>query len=224
MTRGAAERKGVCLRALVLCDDYYHPGPIARAGLAPLEEHGWRFDWVEHASGWSAERMGGYPVVILTKMNHVAAMDTRPWLDDERQGAFPSYVRRGSGLLVIHSGLAGYEQLPAMRGLMGGVFVQHPPQCPVTVEAHVGHQLGAGCASFTVFDEHYVVELDDPQADIFLTTSSEHGTQPGGWARAEGAGRVCALTPGHNLEVWLHPSYQALLQQTLAWCLGAGVG
>jgi uncharacterized protein len=28
------------------------------------------------------------------------------------------------------------------------------------------------------------------------------------------------LTPGHNLEVWLHPSYQALLLNTLRWCGG----
>lgn len=209
------------MKALVLCDDYYHPAQVARSGLAPLEAQGWSFDWVEHAGGWSAARMDGYPVVILAKMNHVAATDTRPWLDDERQWAFPRYVRRGNALLVVHSGLAEYDQLPAMRGLLGGVFVQHPPQCAVTVAARAGHQLGAGCATFTVVDEHYVVELDDPQADIFLTTMSEHGAQPGGWARAEGAGRVCAITPGHNLEVWLHPSYQALLQRALSWCLGA---
>ena len=165
--------------------------------------------------------MDGYPVVILAQMNNGAAKDTRPGLDEEWQVAFPSYVRQGKGLLVIHSGLAGYDQLPAMRRVMGGVFVQHPPQCAVTVAARAGHQLGAGCATFTAVDEHYIVELDDPQADVFLTTTSEHGAQPGGWARAEGAGRVCVITPGHNLAVWLHPSYQALLQQTLGWCLGA---
>jgi hypothetical protein len=26
------------------------------------------------------------------------------------------------------------------------------------------------------------------------------------------------LTPGHNLEVWLHPSYQALILNGLRWC------
>jgi type 1 glutamine amidotransferase len=53
---------------------------------------------------------------------------------------------------------------------------------------------------------------------VFLTTTSEHGTQPGGWTRTEGEGRVCVLTPGHNLEVWLQPSFQALLLNTLRWC------
>lgn len=30
--------------------------------------------------------------------------------------------------------------------------------------------------------------------------------------------RVCVLTPGHNLEVWLHPGFQALLRHALNWC------
>jgi type 1 glutamine amidotransferase len=155
-------------------------------------------------------------------MDQIAASDTRPWLSEEGQAAFPEYVRQGNGLLVIHSGSAGYDERPAMRQLMGGAFAQHPPQCPVTVEAREGHPLAAGFAPFTLVDEHYFMELDDQGADVFLTASSEHGAQPAGWTRAEGAGRVCVLTPGHNLEVWLHPSYQALIAGALRWCAGPG--
>ena len=56
------------------------------------------------------------------------------------------------------------------------------------------------------------------KADVFLTTVSEHGSQPGGWTRLEGKGRVCALTPSHNLEGWQHPSFQTLLLNALHWC------
>jgi len=208
------------MRALVLCDDLYHPARVARAGLAPLEQRGWAFDWIEDAGGWSAERLHGYPATILTKMNHTTASDTRPWLSAEGQAAFPAYVGQGNGLLVIHSGSAGYEDRPLMRQLMGGAFAHHPPQCPVTVRPRAGHPLAAGCRSFTLTDEHYFMHADDPQADVFLTASSEHGEQPAGWARQVGAGRVCLLTPGHNLEVWLHPSYQAMLENALRWCAG----
>jgi type 1 glutamine amidotransferase len=62
------------------------------------------------------------------------------------------------------------------------------------------------------------MDLDDAQADVFLAARSEHGVQPGGWTRTEGSGRVCVLTPGHNLEVWLHPAYQALILNGLQWC------
>ena len=133
------------------------------------------------------------------------------------QRAFVRYVQQGGGLLAVHSGTV-YAVHATLRALIGGAFVRHPEQCPVTVEPQPGHPLTAGCTPFTLLDEHYIMEQDDPQADVFLTTTSEHGTQPGGWMRIEGLGRVCVLTPGHNLPVWQHPSFQALLRNALGWC------
>jgi type 1 glutamine amidotransferase len=206
------------MRTQVLCDDYWHPARTPRAGLAPLEHSGFELDWIEHAGEWSAERMAEYPLVVLTKANNVSAADQQPWVTEAIEQAFLEYVRNGNGLLAIHSGTAGYAQTPVLRGLLGGVFVSHPPQCPVTVEPRADHPLTAGSAAFIIKDEHYHMALDDTQADLFLTTTSEHGTQPAGWTRREGAGRVVVLTPGHNLEVWLHPDYQALIGNALRWC------
>jgi type 1 glutamine amidotransferase len=163
--------------------------------------------------------MSQYPVAVLTKSNDVSATDRTNWVTDDVQRAFLDYVRAGHGLLVVHSGTAGYGEATVLRALMGGVFARHPPQCPVTVEPKAGHPLTVGCEPFTVKDEHYFMEMAaDARADFFLTTTSEHGTQPGGWTRAEGKGRVCVLTPGHNVEVWLQPSFQALLRNALRWC------
>jgi type 1 glutamine amidotransferase len=60
--------------------------------------------------------------------------------------------------------------------------------------------------------------LDDQDADVFLNSESEHGSQPAGWTRVEGAGRVCVLTPGHNLPVWQDASYQTVIANALRWC------
>jgi type 1 glutamine amidotransferase len=205
------------MRTLVLCDDYWHPAQTPRAGLGALGDCGFEFDWIENAGEWSAERMADYPLVVLTKANNVSATDQSLWVTATVEAAFTDYVRRGNGLLVIHSGSAGYRDMSVLRRLMGGVFSQHPPQCLVTVEPKPGHPLTAGSTSFTLKDEHYFMELDDAQADVFVTTTSEHGSQPGGWTRTEGEGRVCLLSPGHNLEVWLHPAYQALILNSLRW-------
>jgi uncharacterized protein len=205
---------------LVLCDDRYHPARIPRAGLAALGDSDFVFDWIEHAGDWSAERMAAYPLVVLTKSNHVSSTEHEPWVTAEVEAAFLDYVRRGNGLLAIHSGTAGYQETPLLRGLLGGVFARHPAQCQVTVEPRQGHPLTAGVAPFTLVDEHYMMDMDDSQVDVFLTAHSEHGAQPAGWTRAEGAGRVAVLTPGHNLEIWLHPSYQALIHNCLGWCAG----
>jgi len=205
------------MRVLVICDDRWHPAATARAGLGALGECGFEFDWIENADEWSAERMAGYPVVLFAKSDNVSAADQRSWVTQEVQQAFVEYVREGHGLLVMHSGTV-YAQHPTLRSLIGGVFTHHPKQCPVTVEPQQGHPLTAGSAPFTLVDEHYMIELDDAQADVYMTTTSEHGTQPGGWTRTEGQGRVCVLTPSHNVEVWQHPSFQALTINALRWC------
>jgi type 1 glutamine amidotransferase len=142
-------------------------------------------------------------------------------MTDEVQKTFADYVHSGNGLLVIHSGTAGYAEKPVLGSLLGGVFMHHPEQCPVTMIPCAEHPLSAGIAPFTLKDEHYFMALDDSQADVFITTKSEHGEQPGAWRRMGGSGRVAVLTPGHNLEVWLHPSYQKLLLNTLRWCGGS---
>lgn len=205
------------MRALVICDDRWHPASTVHIGLEALDDCDVTFDWIENAADWSAERMAAYPVVIFAKSDNVTAEDQRSWVTDTVQQAFVEYVRAGHGLLAIHSGTV-YEKVPVMRGLIGGAFLNHPKQCPVTVEPKAGHPLTEGSAAFTVMDEHYMMAFDDAEADVFLTTTSEHGTQPGGWTRTEGEGRVCVLTPGHNAEVWLHPSFQALLCNALRWC------
>jgi uncharacterized protein len=206
------------MNILVLCDDYWHPARVPREGLGALKEGGFTFDWIENAAGWSAETMAKYPLTILTKSNNISSADQAGWVSEAVQASFVDYVRKGNGLLAIHSGTAGYDQMPALRSLLGGVFVQHPPQCPVTVEPKPGHPLTRGCEPFTLQDEHYHMALDDAQAEVFLTAKSEHGSQPGGWRRSDGAGRIAVLTPGHNVEVWLHPSFQALLLNAMNWC------
>jgi uncharacterized protein len=206
------------MKTLVLCDDFWHPAQVPREGLNALAQAGFDFDWITNTRDWSPAHISKYPLVVLAKSNNVSAADQSSWMTEAVEETFVGYVRKGNGLLALHSGSAGYEQTRLLRGLLGGVFDHHPEQCPVTVEPLVGHPLSAGSSPFTLKDEHYFMALDDPQAEVFMTTRSEHGVQPGGWRRLEGAGRVAVLTPGHNVEVWLNPSYQTLLFNTLRWC------
>ena len=205
---------------LVLCDDKWHPAKTPREGLGALPDIDFTFDWIEHAQDWSAERMAAYPLVILTKSNNVSSTDTAKWMTDATQHTFVDYVHRGGGLLAIHSGTAEYRETTKLRRLLGGVFVHHPKQCPVTVTPKAGHLLTAGSITFTLQDEHYFMEMGEEPVDIFLTSKSEHGEQPAGWTRTEGDGRVCVLTPGHNVEVWLEPAYQRLITNAMQWCVG----
>jgi len=208
------------LKTLVLCDDYWHPAKTIRQGLSALARSGFQFDWVEDARQWSAEQMEQYSLIVLSKSNNVSSSDQSPWMTDETQAAFADYVRRGNGLLAVHSGTAGYLETPLLRSLLGGVFSHHPEPCPVSIEPFPDHALAAGAVPFTAQDEHYFMSMLDPCVDVFLMSRSAHGEQPAGWRRREGEGRVAVLTPGHTLEVWLHSSFQALLLNSLRWCGG----
>ena len=206
------------MRVLVLCGDKWHPASNARTGLGALGTDEWQFDFIEDARQWSAEQMAQYPVVVLTKGNQISATANEPWLTPEVESAFLDYVRAGGGLLVVHSGTIGYGEMPGLLGLIGGVFVQHPPQCEVTITPQGEHPIVLNVEPFTVMDEHYFMQTNDLQEHHFLSTTSVHGVQSGGWLRDEGDGRVCVLTPGHNVEVWLHPEFQTLLGNALRWC------
>jgi len=206
------------MKVLVLCDDQWHPARVPREGLSPLQNKGFSFDWIEDAHEWSAERMAEYPLVILTKSNNFSSSDHTNWMTDEVQSAFADYVLKGNGILAIHSGTTSYQDALILRNLLGGVFTHHPDQCAVTIEPKADHPLTEGVEAFTLKDEHYFMDMNDPYADVFLTSRSEHGEQPAGWKREVGKGRVAVLTPGHNLDVWLNPSCQALIVNAIRWC------
>lgn len=206
-------------QVLVLCDDKWHPAHVVRSGLDALGSEDWHFDVIENANDWSATRMAAYPIVLLAKANHVSATENVPWITPAVEEAFVDYVRGGGGLLVVHSGTIVRDS-ETLKRLIGGTFTQHPPQCEVTITPQGYHPITQNVEPFSVKDEHYFMETDDLQAHHFLSTTSEHGAQSGGWLREEGEGRVCVLTPGHNTEVWVHPEFQTLLRNALLWCGG----
>ena len=97
------------MNVLVLCDDHWHPAQTPRQGLAALAGTEFTFDWIQEARAWSMETMLKYPVMILTKSNHVSATDQTEWMTEPVEAAFAEYVQQGNGLLAIHSGTAEYE-------------------------------------------------------------------------------------------------------------------
>jgi len=212
------ERK---MRVLVLCDDYWHPASVVKSGLAPLADDGFEFTFIEDMAEWKPDMLKGFPVVILAKSNNLSSADTAEWATEEAQRAFESYVQDGGGLLAIHSGTAEYKEAKVIRSILGGVFTHHPEQCPVTVEAVGQHVIADGFEPFTLKDEHYFMEITGDDLCVFLASISQHGKQPAGWVRTHGKGKVCVLTPGHNLEVWLHPGFQLLLRNSLNWLVKA---
>ena len=206
-------------RAMVFCDDTAHPAQLTRDGIGGLGEVGVELEWIEDPRGWSAARLAAADLIILSKANNTSASDKRPWADDEVGDAFTEFVEQGKAALFLHSGTALYDDVPSLCRLMGGIFAGHPAPCPVTVQPSAGHPLSTGSKAFTLEDEHYQMAMSDPSVEVFAHSVSKHGSQPAGWTRDAGAGRVCVLTPGHFPAVWQHQSYQRLLRNCIDWCL-----
>ncbi len=206
----------------VICHDYWHPGTTIMEGLGPLAAEGIVFDAIEDASLCTREWLERQDALVIAKANEAYQDGSLPWITAELERLLLDFVEQGKGLLVLHSGIVGWREEPAMLKLIGGVFAHHPHACPVTMT--IGTDAGPvfGTAEgFTVHDEHYFVETPDDLNRVFMTSHSEHGVQPAGWVREHGKGRVCALTPGHFLEALREPGYQKVISRALQWC-GSG--
>jgi type 1 glutamine amidotransferase len=225
------------MRVLIFCDDYWHPGQVIIDGTAPLAQQGFQFDVIKNANDLSPDKLKDYPVVLLSKSDNVSQEDKQPWKTQEMQKAFVDYVEGGGGLLVTHSGTVCGQNTEALDNLVGCRFNGHPNNCPVTVQPIRKHPVTEGVGMFCEVDEHYMIEVTAQNAEILMASYSPaqgeeskreedpyHNTQaaiyPCGYVRTQGKGRVCVLTPGHLLPVWLNPQFQKTLTNALKWTSG----
>jgi uncharacterized protein len=223
------------MRVLLLCDDFWHPAQLAIDGVAPLQKEGFQFDVVTDAKDFKPEMLPDYPVVLLSKCDHVSQQDQTSWKTDTVQQAFVDYVENGGGLLAIHTGTSAGKHTEKLDQLLGCRFVFHPNNCSVTVQPVKPHPVTEGVGMFCETDEHYRIKLLANDVDILIASHSPpqgdvskyeedpyNNTQgwicPAGYVRSQGKGRVCVLTPGHLLPVWLDQHFQRTLRNALRWC------
>jgi type 1 glutamine amidotransferase len=225
------------MRLLLLCDDHYHPGSVPTEGIAPLKEKGFDIEVISDANEFKPEMLADYAVIIMSKCDHTTLKNNTPWKTDEVQEAFVRYVENGGGLMVTHSGTVKGKTTEKLDALIGCRFAFHPNNCPVTVDVVKPHPIAEGVGLFTEVDEHYHLTITADDADIFLASyaadqgdEEKYASEPyfntpaairaAGYTRTQGKGRICVLTPGHTLEVWLNPQYQRILENALKWCAG----
>ena len=215
------------MNVLVLCDDIWHPGEVVKRGLAPLEKDGFALDFVGAPKDILTDSfIRRYDVIVNARGNaHSPANSSAPWFEPGVTAVMPEdfrrYVEEGRGFLALHAGNTSQRPHP-MADFIGNEFIKHPPQCDVTVKPKDAHPITAGVEPFIVRDEHYMINVFAPDAEVILESSSdtEAGVQIAGYVRHFGKGRLCCLTPGHNLAVLENEQYRKLLKQAIRWCAG----
>ncbi|MFP4114050.1 MAG: ThuA domain-containing protein [Spirochaetota bacterium] len=164
--------------------------------------------------------IAGYDLVIFAMMGQLRPRESdEQWYDSHAQAALADRVAGGAGLLVVHAGTASHPQDGPLRALVGGHFLHHPPEHPVvTISPVADHPITRGVSPFGHPDEHYFMQVDSDVTPL-LEASSTLGTQPAGWCKQYGDGRVAVIVPGHTREMLEEPMLRAALANAVNWCL-----
>ncbi len=209
---------------LVLCDCPWHPAEVIEMGFASLGSGEFHYTFVRAAKDiLTPERIAEYPLIVCCKGDAVTEANNNPWFEEGvtevGPAEFESYIQAGGGFLALHAGTWSEKDSPYGK-LVGCTFIGHPPRCAVDVKITGQHPIVDGVPDFAIRDEHYQITVEaDDTVELFRTVSAAGGEQVGGYVREMGDGRLCVLTPGHVLDVFLNENYQRILVNAMRWCI-----
>lgn len=162
-------------------------------------------------------------LIIMNCENRINPQDklVDNWMAPEIEKAIVNYVSEGGGLLAWHAGLASYSETGDYVKMLKGYFKFHPAKNKPVRYYTVGSDMSSGelYMDFEVIDEHYFVECDEGNTEVFMLSESADGNSIAGWKHKFGKGRVCCITPSHREEGLLHPDMLKLLRNSIDWCL-----
>lgn len=214
------------MKVLILCDDFWHPGEVIVKGLKPLEKKGYELDFVMHCRDILTKEMIREYDVIVNARGNFNPVHKEIWFDEKMADVMPkdfqAYIEEGHGFIALHAGNCfSRERQLDMAMITGNDFVNHPPQCDITMEMVGEHPITQNVCDFVVRDEHYRIDVHAKDIQVFMrsTSDSEAKTQIAGYTREMGKGRFCCLTPGHKCAVLWHSEFQKLIENALKWCV-----
>jgi trehalose utilization protein len=212
------------MKVLVIAGDYWHPAEVIKRGFSLLEGHDYEFDFVETAKDIiSPAFLENYSLIICCKSDvHSPANHDHPWFEDSityvPPEGYAEFVEKGGGFIALHAGLV-LSSREEFKKLYRAAFNGHPPQCEVRIKlTGKEHPVLKGVEDFAVRDEHYQMELFGEINPLFDTESDTGGRCIGGYTLDIGQGRLCALSPGHNLWVFENENFKKLLLNAMDWC------
>jgi hypothetical protein len=169
--------------------------------------------------GELAARLGELELVVLCT--------NQPLAEPELRRALFAFVERGGGLLLLHAATwYNWPDWPEYNAeLVGGGARGHEEYREFGVRVvDPAHPLAAGLPrSFTLADELYRFEPDPAAASHVVLAGTSLATRaefPVAWTRVFGAGRIAAITLGHDGAAHQDRAFQALLRNAVRW-LGA---
>jgi type 1 glutamine amidotransferase len=148
-------------------------------------------------------------------------------LSSRARDAIIAHVRRGGGLLGLHTASICFDDWPEWRSILGGTWVWgrsgHPPPGPVDVRImKPDHALVRNLPDFTLNDEVYgdlALEPDVMPLMQAMALGADAGWQPVLWERRVGRGRVVYGALGHDAASIEHPVHSRIVARSALWAL-----
>lgn len=187
----------------------YHPFQGVDIILSDLLKDRFEVTLTDQLSDLLTLRQRGYDLFI----SYLDAFDQI--LPGEYAEAILAFVREGGGLLCLHNGIS-LQTDERMFRLIGGKFLNHPPQTEITFET-VPAGILSDLPGFSISEEPYQFALSGNTITPLLTYRYNELSLLGGWSREEGAGRVVFLTPGHSIQAFRQKEYLDMIERSAEW-------
>lgn len=154
-------------------------------------------------------------------------------LTDAQRHGLLSFVADGGGYLGVHCAAdltttapddpddlmdSRDEPFSELREFVGGHFLTHPAQTrfEVSVVDHY-HPVTTTLTDFAVWDEPYVLDVDDDVRVLARMDHPEHADMPVVWTREHGDGDVLYCSLGHGEPSLTNAHVRTLLADGVRW-------
>src|SRR6476646_4453545 len=180
---------------------------------------------------------------LMARTDLIMQCNTMATIARDELAGLRTAIANGTGMAGWHGGIAdSYRNSSDYFQLIGAQFACHPGKDPATITgdgpennyvpytvnllpAAADHPITRGLADFDLVTEQYWV-LWDRYLDVLATTTQKvrlwdawhrEITSPAIWTRRWGKGRIFVCTPGHSLDVLVHPTVHTVIERGLLW-------
>jgi type 1 glutamine amidotransferase len=152
-------------------------------------------------------------------------------LEDKGKQNLRDFVEGGKGVVVLHHGILNFQKWPWWyEEVVGGRYrLDHEGNIPNSTvkfgEEHMitpvgDHPITAGIGPFHVTDETYQGLFISPNIKPLLTTDNPTSDHTVAWIGPCATSKVVFIQLGHDHSPFRHPSYRALVHNSILWSAG----
>ncbi len=168
---------------------------------------------------------------IRSKYDVIVMYDFTRDMEDKEKQNLRDFVESNKGIVVLHHGILDYQKWPWWyEEVVGGRYrLQAEGDIPSSSvkfgQEHLitpveNHPITAGIAPFHVTDETYRGLFISPKITPLLTTTNRTSDSVVGWIGPCTTSRVVFIQLGHDHSPFRHPSYRALVHNSILWTAG----